>query len=78
MRSRNDPHADKTLVKPPRPGDALSANVAGATDGLVYRLQMSTSAGRPYAEHVYNVAFPGPFQLITPHPQARLPLLVPS
>ena len=60
-------------MKPPRPEDALSANIAGATDGLVYRLQMSTSAGRPYTEHIYNVAFPGPFSLITPNPEARLP-----
>ena len=65
--------AAKTVVKPPRPEDAIAANVAGATDGLVYRVDMTMGAGRPYTEVVMTVGFPGPFTLITHNPKARLP-----
>ena len=63
-------------MKPPRPEDALAANVAGATDGLVYRVDMSMGAGRPYTEVVMTVGFPGPFMLITHNPKARLRCMV--
>ena len=65
--------AGNTVVKPPRPEDAIAANVAGATDGLVYRVDMCMGAGRPYTEVVMTVGFPGPFTLITHNPKARLP-----
>lgn len=65
--------AGKTVVKSPRSEDAIAANVAGATDGLVYRVDMCMGAGRPYTEVVMTVGFPGPFTLITHNPKARLP-----
>ena len=73
LRGRNDPMAGNTVVKPARPEDAIAANFAGATDGLVYRVDMCMGAGRPYTEVVMTVGFPGPFMLITHNPKARLP-----
>ncbi|KAK9832817.1 hypothetical protein WJX81_004249 [Elliptochloris bilobata] len=66
---RSDPNAGNVMVRAPQPEDALGANIAGATDGLVYRVQMLMGANRPLADTVLTVAFPGPFTLFTPKPK---------